>query len=49
MEIITPSGIFKILQNASYGELLIAILLVIILVVFVMYFIWRVACREGWL
>lgn len=49
IEILTPSGIFEIIQNATFGELLIGILLTVILAVNVLYFIWRVACREGWI
>ena len=49
IEIITPSGIFEILQNATFGELLISILLTALLVVNIIYFLWRVACREGWI
>ncbi|MDI3477850.1 MAG: hypothetical protein PWQ59_1375 [Thermoanaerobacterium sp.] len=47
--VITPNGIFEILQNASYGELLISILLVILIVLVGLKFLWEVACREGWL
>lgn len=49
IEVVTPSGIFEIIQNATFGELLIGILLTALLVVNILYFIWRVACREGWI
>jgi hypothetical protein len=48
-DVTTPHGIFRVLQSLTYGELLIAILLVVLITVVGVKFIWEVACREGWL
>lgn len=48
-DVTTPHGIFRVLQSLTYGELLIAILLVVLITVVGVKFIWEIACREGWL
>ena len=47
-EVLTPHGVFEIIQSLSYGEMIIAILLMVLIIVTGMKFLWEVATREGW-
>ncbi len=45
----TPHGIFKVLQQLSYGDMIIAGILVIILVVIGCKVVYDIADREGFI
>lgn len=48
-EVFTPHGVFRIIQQLTYGELLIAMLLVVLIVLVGIKLLLDVAYREGWL
>jgi len=47
-DVLTPHGIFKVLQSFTYGEMVISILLIILIVITGLKFLWEIAIREGW-
>jgi len=47
-EIITPHGVFQVIQSLTYGEMIISTLIIILIVITGLRFLWEVAVREGW-
>jgi len=47
-EIITPHGVFQVIQSLTYGEMIISTLIIIMIVITGLRFLWEVAVREGW-
>lgn len=48
-EVITPHGIFEIIQSLSYGDMIIAGILVIIAVILGFKTLYDIADREGFI
>lgn len=48
-KVFTPAGLFEVIQQLSYGDMIIAGILVIILVVLLFKVLYDIADREGFL
>ena len=48
-EILTPKGLFEVIQSLSYGDMLIASILTIILLVVGFKVLYDIADREGFI
>lgn len=48
-EVATPHGVFEVLQRLTYGEMIIAGILVVILVVIGFKTLYDIASREGYI
>lgn len=47
-EVLTPHGIFTVLQRLTYGEMLLSILVLVLIAITGLKLVWQVGTREGW-